>query len=47
MELKPYPFCGSLSAFFLQRDKFAKCDAYYCYIKCCKCGACDPKFASS
>lgn len=25
MELKPCPFCGSLSV-FLQRDSFAKCD---------------------
>lgn len=47
MELKPCPFCGSLNV-FLQRDNFAKCDAYYyCYIKCCDCGACDPKFVSS
>lgn len=45
MELKPCPFCGSLSV-FLKRDKITKCDAYYCYIKCCDCGACDPKFAS-
>lgn len=48
MELKPCPFCGSLSV-FLQRDKLTKCDAYYyyCYIKCCDCGACGPKFVSS
>ena len=33
---------------FLQRDKIIKCDAYYyCYIKCCDCGACGPKFVSS
>lgn len=47
MELKPCPFCGSLSV-FLQRDKLTKSDAYYyCYIKCCDCGACGPKFVSS
>ena len=49
MELKPCPFCGSLSI-FLQRDKLTKSDAYYyycCYIKCCVCGACGPKFVSS
>lgn len=46
MELKPCPFCGSLSV-FLQRDKLTKSDAYYyCYIKCCDCGACGPKFVS-
>lgn len=47
MELKPCPFCGSLSV-FLQRDKLTKSDAYYyCYINCCDCGACGPKFVSS
>ena len=47
MELKPCPFCGSLSV-FLQRDKITKCEGYYyCYIKCCDCGARGPKFVSS
>lgn len=42
MELKSCPFCGSLSV-FLQRDKLTKSDAYYyCYIKCCDCGAWGP-----
>ena len=45
MELKPCPFCGSLSV-FLQSDSFAKCDAYY-YIKCGNCRACGPKLESS
>ena len=47
MGLKPCPFCGNLSV-LLQRDKLTKSDAYYCcYIKCCDCGACGPKFVGS